>query len=383
MQFSQIPGQESVVKKLIQGVTDNRIAHAQLFLGQEGGCGMPMALAYAQYLLCTNRSSSDSCGICKSCSLFVTLAHPDLHFSFPGLYAGKDVPVSPPLLNDFKSALLTNPYQSLKNWTELLVESENKQLIFNVAEAKNIINKLALTSFYSGYRIMIIWKPEIMRDDVANKLLKIIEEPPDKTIFILVCENEDALLKTIYSRTQSIKTNRVSDEQLTVFLTESLGLSRNEAERIVFMCEGNLAEATEFINEGQSEDGNFLHFREWMRICYKAEVEKAIRWVEEFSRWGREKQKNFFVFSLSIIRECLLLNYADPSLSRLTGEEKEFAIKFAPFIHGANCEEIINETESMVYYISRNANVKIAALDLSFKMMKLLRMKAPSSQINA
>jgi len=371
MLFKEIVGQETIKQKLIQSVKDNRISHAQLFLGHEGSGNLALSLAYAQYVSCANKQEHDSCGTCPSCTKYIKLAHPDLHFVFP-VVGSKEV--SNHFLTQWREAILENPYMNLFQWYQFL-DVENKQGIIGVEESSEVLRKLSLTSYESGYKIMIVWMPEKMHPSAANKLLKILEEPPDKTLFLLVTENEDLLLKTIISRTQLIKIKKIPDTEIKKALIEKYQRTEQEAARIAYLADGSFNHAMALTKEGEEEDFNFKTFRDWMRLCFKNDVASIITWSNEISTIGRERQKNFLAYALNVLRECLILNYADANMVRIEGEEIDFVKKFAPYIHAANCEPMIEVFEKAISHIERNANAKILFLDISLKSIELLRRK--------
>jgi len=262
--------------------------------------------------------------------------------------------------------------------------------VINVEESADILRKLSLTAYEGGYKMMISWQPEKMNVQSANKLLKILEEPPDKTLFLLVTENSDQLLPTIVSRTQLVKVNRIADEDLRDALVARYGLGKEEAERIAYLADGSYSEARQLLS-GSSDENlpagqagfNFIQFRAWMRLCFTKDVLKAQQWVEGFAAEGREKHKNFVAYALNVVREALMLNFGDDRLVRLQGEELDFVRKFAPYIHGENCMQITDEFNRAIQHIERNANPKILFTDLSMKMMALLRQPVGSSELKA
>ena len=241
-----------------------------------------------------------------------------------------------------------------------------------------IIRKLSFTTYESEFKIMIIWMPEKMNPTAANKLLKILEEPPDKTLFLLVCENEDQLLRTILSRTQLVKINKIPDHLMRLALTERNSIEDTLATGIVHLADGNYNAAIHLINDNEQAQQNFASFKQWMRLCLHFDAPKIISWVDDISASsvGRERQKNFLAYSIHMVRECLMLNYGELELVRLEGEELEFVKKFAPFINGSNCEEFTEELNKASYHIERNASPKILFMDLSFRVNELLNKQA-------
>jgi DNA polymerase-3 subunit delta' len=371
MKFSTIIGQEDVKQRLIQSAKEGRISHAQLFLGPEGSGNLAIAIAYAQYIACKDRSENDSCGTCPSCVKYQGLVHPDLHFAYP-ITSAKEGETSTQYLVEWREELSKNPYMNMFHWISV-IGKENQQGVISKFESAEIMRKLALTSYEGGFKVMIIWMPEKMNLASANKLLKILEEPPDKTLFLLVTENMDQLLATIISRTQLVKVNRIEDEDMRKALVKMHDLDEQEAARIVYLAEGNYNEARYLVQHADEENFNFIQFRTWMRLCYNKDVLKTIQWVDGIAGVGREKQKNYLAYAIGMVRETLMVSYGDASLIRLQGEELEFVKKFSPFIHGENCITVTDELNKAIRDIERNANPRILFTDLSLKMMAQLK----------
>jgi DNA polymerase III subunit delta' len=374
MQFKNIIGQNEVKGRLVQSAKEGRISHAQLFLGPEGSGNLALALAYAQFIACKNRGEDDSCGTCPSCVKYQGLVHPDLHFAYP-ITSAKENETSTKYLPEWREAVLENPYMNVFQWIQK-VGAENKQGVISVYESAEILKKLSLTSYEGGFKVMIIWMPEKMNLASANKLLKILEEPPDRTLFLLCTENADQLLPTIISRTQLVKVNRIDDADMRKSLMEIHSLDEQEAARIAYLAEGNYNEALFLVKHGDEENFNFIQFRSWMRLCYNKDVLKTMQWVDGMAGVGREKQKNYLSYAIGMVRETLMISYGDASLIRLQGEELEFVKKFSPFIHGENCIQVTEELNRAIRDIERNANPKILFTDLSLKMMGLLKQAA-------
>ena len=375
MLFKEIIGQSAIKERLTRSVKEGRVSHAQLFLGSEGSGSLALALAYAQYISCKNRQESDSCDTCSSCIKYNKLVHPDLHFVYP-IALSKEVRTSSSVAIEWRAALLDNPYITLFNWFEQL-GAENKQAIIGVEESAEILSKLSLTTYEAEYKIMIIWQAEKMNPASANKLLKILEEPPDKTLFLLVCESEEQLLRTIVSRTQLIKIPKISDVDLTKALIDNHGLSPEAAEGTAHLADGNFAEALSLITENENAGQNLASFQKLMRASLKFDPKGVMSWIDEISAAGRERQKNFLNYALHIMRESVVLNYADPSLVKLGLEEQDFVKKFSPFIHANNIENFVEELNKAHYHMERNANAKILFMDLAFKFNELLNVAKP------
>ncbi|MBA3704412.1 MAG: DNA polymerase III subunit delta' [Bacteroidetes bacterium] len=370
MLFKEIIGQQAVKERLTRSVKEGRISHAQLFLSPQGSGSLALAVAYAQYISCGNKQENDSCGQCSSCVKYNKLVHPDLHFVYP-VALSKDVRVSTDVAAQWRNAFLDNPYITLFNWFEQL-DAENKQAVIGVEESGEILRKLSLTTYEAEYKIMIIWQAEKMNQQSANKLLKILEEPPDKTLFLLVCESEEQLLRTIVSRTQLIKINKISDVDLIQSLVDRNGISVEVAEKTAHLADGNYSEALLLISENENAAQNLASFQKLMRASIKFDPKAVMAWIDEISAAGRERQKNFLNYALHIMRESMVLNYADASLVKLGADEQDFVKKFSPFIHGRNIERFIEELNKAFYHMERNANAKILFMDLAFKFNELL-----------
>ena len=326
MLFANIVGQQAVKKRLIQAVKEQRISHAQLFLGPQGSGSLPLAIAYACYIACENKQSEDSCGQCPSCIKYQKLVHPDLHFVFP-LALLKDIKTSSDKIREWRELVLRNPYITLFEWIENL-QAENKQAIIGGEESAEILRKLNLTSYETGYKTVIIWYPEKMNPTAANKLLKILEEPPAKTLFILVCENEDQLLRTITSRTQIVKIPKIKDEDLIKDLCEKYNLNMESAQTITNLADGNYSEALLLVSENENTEQNLLYFQKFMRASLKFDTKAVLAWIDDISKAGRERQKNFISYALHVIRESLILNSNATTLKKLTDSPRHIYSNF-------------------------------------------------------
>lgn len=374
MLFKDIIGQEEVKKRLVHSVKENRVSHAQLFLGAVGSGALPLAIAYTQYILCKTRRGGEACGMCSSCTKNSKLVHPDVHFVYPIAIKKGDVEKSTDVAAEWREAFLENPYLNLSDWFSHL-DAENKQPIIGVEESGEILRKLSLTTYEGEFKVMIIWMPEKMHPSAANKLLKILEEPPDKTLFILVSENEEALLRTIYSRTQLIKVNRISDEEIKSALIEKNGHSSSDAARIAYLADGNYNAALKLTGEGQTENQHLQKFREWMRMCFKVDVVALISWVDEIAnaKVGRENQKAFLLYGLNTLRECLVGMYGDKKLVRVGGEELDFVQKLSTRMDGNICKQLSDELNEAIIHIERNGSGKLIFMDLSLKCMRIVK----------
>lgn len=374
MQFSDVIGQDKVKEQLRASVLSGRIPHAQMFQGPEGSGTLPLAIAYAKFIACTNRSEKDACGVCPSCSKFKQLAHPDLHFAFP-VNTSKTIkkdPVSDDYISVWRQTVIENPYFLANQWYNAM-GIENKQGLISKNESEAIIRKLSLKSFESEYKFLILWLPEKMNATSANMLLKLVEEPPQKTIFLFVSEVPAQVLLTISSRTQPVKLSRISDEDLKQHLITNENLSADEAYSVTRLSNGSYISALEVMHT--SEDGafNLENFTSIMRLCYMRNIPEISSWAESMAGAGRERLKNFFSYSLRIIRENFIMNLKNEDIVYLTKEEEAFSAKFHPFINGRNILEIASEFNAASADIERNGNAKIVLFDMSLKIVKLIR----------
>ena len=383
MLFEDILGQEHIKKHLTQSVDNGRIAHAQMFIGPEGSGTLPMAIAYAQYLLCSNSNGENTNGN-QACNLkFNNISHPDLHFAFPVTTSdkAKSHPVSNHYLEEWRQLLKEQPYGNLFDWYKLL-GVDNKQGQIGVDEALEIVKSLSLKSYEGGYKVMLIWMAEKMNSACANKLLKLIEEPPNNTVFILIAEDEEQIINTIKSRCQLLHFPPLSEYVIKRGLIKNYGLDDAVATKIAHQSNGNFNKACDLIYH-DSEDLQFEEwFVFWIRSAFKAKGNKSaiydlINWSEDIAKTGRETQKQFLLFCLNFFRQALLFNYNASELVYLEPKTDNFKLeKFAPFIHDANIIEISDEIQDAIYHIERNGNSKIILTDLSIKLTRLLHKKS-------
>jgi len=375
MNFSQIPGQKDIKTKLLRSVKEERVSHAQLFAGPEGCGSMALALAYARYISCENRTDYDSCGTCKSCVKYEKLIHPDLHFVFPVIKGKKATdPVSDNYLAEWREFVKKAPYFNLNNWMDF-IEVGNAQGMIFASEASEIIKKLSLKTFESDFKIMIIWLPEKMHQATANKLLKMIEEPPDKTLFLLVSEEPDKVIPTILSRCQLVKVPSFNSLDIEKYLINRFNIAVDKAADISRVSNGNITRAIELCENEDSSLANLEHFKSLMRFAWKRDIISIISWAEEISTTGREAQKNFISFSMRILRENLMLSLDQlkNNLVFLTGEEATFSGNFHPFITQNNIYPLTEEFNLVYSHIESNGNAKIIFLDLALKVTRLIR----------
>ncbi len=372
MFFREVPGLDEVKVKLRRTVSSERIPHAQLFHGPEGSGKLALALAYSRYILCTDRSEKDACGKCPSCIKFAKLAHPDLHFVFPASAKESESKMEDKL-EIWRGALLANPYMNQFSWYNM-IGLENKQGIIAAAESVSIIRKLGMKAYESDHKIMIIWLPERMNRTSANRLLKIIEEPPAGTVFLMVTESVDDLLPTILSRTQMIRIPRFSDDQVKSVL---LGLPGSTAEKVADItrrANGNLGLAIQSMEEDPGNQDNFEGFVKLTRLCWNKDIAGMLDFIDEIAGKGRERQKQFLMNAMRMVRENFMVNQSVTEISYMSADEEEFSVKFSKFIREENVFSLYEELNLAYNHISANAYARIVFLDLSLKIMNLLRL---------
>jgi DNA polymerase-3 subunit delta' len=381
MFFKDVVGQESMKKQLIANVNKNRISHAQLFLGPEGSGKMALALAYARYIQCRNRGPEDACGTCPSCLKFSKLEHPDIHFYFPTAKVkgmeSDDSPEKKPRSKLFyklwREMLVETPYVRYFDWLEKL-GIQNQQAVIYADDCNDIIKDLSLKAYESPYKIVLIWMIEKLQYQAAPKLLKTLEEPPDGTLFLLIAEDKDDILKTILSRAQMVKIPLIPDPSIEQYLVKHYECTVERARHIAFLAGGSFARALRVLESNNEPQADFVVFRDWMRLCFRRDVNGILKWVDKFSGAGRERQKATLQYGLTVFRQCLLENYHAGDTLRLEGEEREFISKFAPFVNHRNALEIIEAFNEAIFHVERNANPKILLTDLSFKLARLFKM---------
>ncbi len=383
MLFRDIIGQEETKQQLRQTVREGRIPHAQLFTGISGIGKLQLALAYAQYLNCPNRTEEDSCGTCPTCLQFQHLQHPDLHFAFP-IVKTDDYDRCDDYVDTWRDIILKKRYFNLDDWHKAL-GVETKQSLIYEKESQEIIRKLSLKPYGNGYKVMIIWQPEKMNAASANKLLKLLEEPPAQTVFLLVSEHPEQLLTTIQSRVQTIRVPRLSDETIAAALVQK-GIAPDQAADIARIANGSYLAAQKKADESEENKKELNDFIALFRNAYtvgvlrdplkKYESLKDLRkWSLEMadSKVGREKQKHFLQYAQQQVRENYVRNLAQPELNYQLAAEREFSTKFAPFIHDGNVEGIMNQLELAERQIEQNGNAKIIFFDLCLQMIVLIK----------
>lgn len=379
MRWSEVIGQESVRQRLIQMGSEGRMPHAIMLCGPEGSGKMAVALAFASYLLCQDKTEDgESCGHCNSCAMIKKWQHPDLHFTYPTIKLasmGADhKPVSDDFADEWNRLLAQGAYFSMNQWL-IEIGAENQQAIITAGESDNLTHKLNLKSSQGGYKISVIWLPEKMNSECANKLLKLIEEPPHQTVFIIVSEEPDYLLETIKSRVQRIDLKKINNETIEKALVTRRGINSTDAKRIARTSNGNWLKAVEQLN-ADSENELFLDmFQTLMRLAYQRKIKELKKWSDTMAGNGREQQKHFLNYLLRLARENFMYNFGNAELIYMTEREEQFAKNFARFVNENNILQINELCNKAIRDISQNANSKIVFFDLALQMIMLLLQK--------
>lgn len=369
MQFKDIIGNQKLKDKLIELAQSGRISHTQLFLGAEGSGNLAMALAFAQYINCLNPDVNDSCGTCSSCLKYQKLVHPDLHFTYPTI---SPIRLSKELMEDWRSAFIQNPYLSDFDWLKLLNGEGNKQGNMTADECRDIINGLGLKSYEAKYKVHIIWMPEYLSKE-GNILLKLLEEPPQNTLILLVGSNTEKILPTILSRAQLVKIPRVSDSELAHAISMRHQCDDQKAQDIARLSDGNYNMALTLL--ALEKDGYFDLFSRWMRACYSQKISDIQPVVDEISGSGREFVKNFLHYSSQMIRSAFIYRFAQKDLLRVNQTELGFLVKFSPFMHEDNLPQILQGLDDSVFQTERNVSLKIMFLNLSLYIGRQLKVQ--------
>ena len=395
MKFSDIIGQERVVSRLKEMAESGKIPHAIMFTGIEGCGTMPLAIAFAQYLLCQGNAPAEApsmglfgmeepsepavqerpCGKCRSCLMASNLQHPDLHFMFP-IYKkskGQNTPTyCYEYIEEWREMLLSNPYFTYSDWMNAC-GAENQQLHIYESESDEIFHKLSLVSSQGGYKVCVIWLPEKMNDACSNKMLKLIEEPPAQTVFIMASEHPEQLLTTIRSRVQTIPVSPISEDAIYQELTSHYGIMDNLARSIAHSSQGNMSAALKSIRDNSEEQQFFELFVQIMRLSYMRKVKEMKKWSETVAGLGRERQKHFLAYCQRMIRENFIYNFHNPVLNYMREEESSFAVRFAPFINENNVIGMMNELSLCERDIAQNGNAKIIFFDFALKLTVLIK----------
>lgn len=384
MLFSKIIGQRDIKERFVRSVAEGRIPHAQLLYGLEGIGKLPLAIAYAQYICCENRGQSDSCGVCPSCVKFNKLAHPDLHFVFPIIKpAGKTSVICDDYVNEFREIILEKTYFSIDDWYAK-ISGDAKQGMIYTNESEEIVRKLSMKTYESEYKIMIVWLPEKMHVTAANKLLKILEEPYEKTVFLLVSNSPDEIITTILSRTQQINVPKLKENEIVEALLADgkREITREEAQDAARIGNGSYLKSEIILEEGNENKLNFERFVSIMRLAWQvgnrkdhASLKTLRKWADEMaaSSVGRERQKKFLNYAQRMVRENFVLNLQQSELNYLTSYESDFSGRFSPFINERNVEDIMAEFALAERQIEQNVNAKMIFFDLVLKIIMLLK----------
>jgi len=395
VQFKKIIGQKETKEQLVQMVQHNRLSHALLFLGKEGSGALSMAIAFAQYIVCEKVNGkkaalsttslfgeaspvceelsviNDSCGVCSACIKANQLIHPDIHYSYPVITKKSgEKPISTDFISEWREFFSINPYGNVYDWLQF-IHAENKQGNITAEECNDINRKISLKSFESEYKILIIWMPEYLTKN-GNKLLKLIEEPPPNTLFILVAENEGLVLPTILSRTQLVKIPLLTTTEIEVALEIVSGVRIEKAQQIAALSEGNYREALQLLQN--VEDDWQLILREWLNMLVKKNLAGQVKWIEDISKQGREKQKQFLKYFTHLLEQAIRLK-SIPSLvknAETANGEQDFALRLNKLCSIPQQEAIINELDKASYYVERNANGKMLFHALSIKLYHII-----------
>lgn len=371
--FKDVIGQEAAKQRLRQEVQEGRIPHALLFCGPAGVGKLPLALAYARYICCPNRTETDACGTCPSCVKWNKLVHPDMHFVFPIVKNAKSKKeVCDDYIVSWRNLLLNGSYFGLNHWLNEM-NAENGQPIIYAKESDEITRKLSLKSSEGGYKVTIIWLPEKMHAVCANKLLKLLEEPPEKTIFLLVSEAPEMILQTILSRAQRFNIPKLEEKEIEVALQQKYGVQPNDSETIAHLANGDFVKALETIHLNEENEFFFQMFVNLMRLSYQRKIREMKQWSEQLAGIGRERQKHFFVYCQRMIRENFIYNLHRKEISYMTLPEQNFATRFAPFVNERNVMGIMDELTEAQTHIEQNVNARMVFFDFSLKMIVLLK----------
>lgn len=375
MKFSEVISQEAVKRRLLQDVRANRIPHALMLTGPKGAGKMPLALALAQYLLCEHRSEGEPCGVCRSCKMVEEWSHPDLHFSFPIIKKknSSTAPVCDDYLKEWRQQVKREVYFDINDWLADM-KAENQQAVYYVTESDALLRKLAIKSSQGGNRVVVMWLPERMNQETANKLLKLIEEPPSHTYFIMVCEEPDKVLGTIISRTQRIVVPALSEKDIEEALVTRHALPQELAAELAHVSQGSLTEALHRMAAGSDETMFFEQFVSLMRLAYMRKIKELREWSDALSAMGREPQKRFLKYAQRLLRENFVYNFQRQSeLNYQMKNEAEFSRNFARFINERNVipmMEVLGEAEGD---IEGNVNAKMVFFDMALQIIVLLK----------
>lgn len=374
MLFSDIIGQENIRQQLVQAVQQNRLSHAMLLLAPEGAGGLPLALAFTQYLVCENKQENDACRQCSACIKAAQYIHPDIHFSYPVIPRKPgDKPLSTDYAAEWREFIGTHPYGNAYDWLQF-IGAENKQGNITANECHDIIRKLSLKSFESQYKILLMWMPEYLGNE-GNRLLKLIEEPPPNTLFILVAENQEQILATILSRTHLIRVNPLPKEVLVDALVNRAKAAPAKARQAATIAMGNYREAMYLLQNAEDDYHELL--RNWLNYIFTGNRPALQAWIEQMAsaKIGRENQKQFLRYFINLLEHSLRLQFLDRQQLAFSEEEMDFAAKLNKLANLSQMESIMELLDNACYYIERNANAKLLFHALSIRLQYIFRNK--------
>lgn len=373
MRFSDIPGLKQLKSTLISSFQKNHIAHAQLFNGTAGGPALPIAIAYATFLLCENKQEDDACGKCANCQRMNKYIHPDVHFFYPMARKSTDKKDEPAdkTANTWREFLINHPHASLEDWIGF-VQTENKQNQISKDDARRIIKTVSMKSFEGGMKILIIWYPEMMHPSAANAILKVLEEPPANTVYLMVTYNYENLLTTILSRTQHVLVPVLSNEEIKDFLIREKGIPDQNAMKLAELSGGSIQKALSISNSNQ--DLSFKEFQEWMQACYRGDYQAMSGISEALGQAGKSHQRTFISYSLSLLRNVVLYK-GNEELVFAEGDERKFFANFSKTFEIEQLEDIYKLLNDALYHLERNANPRITFLSLSISILQAIHSK--------
>ncbi|MBL7697219.1 MAG: hypothetical protein JNK79_03645 [Chitinophagaceae bacterium] len=373
MRFSEVIGHHDVKKRLGEMVSQNRLSHALLFTSKEGSGALPLALAFAQYIMCESPVEGDSCGVCSACKKTSALVHPDVHFSYPVIpKKSGDKPVSTDYITEWRDFISQMPYGNVYDWLQF-IGAENKQGNITAQECNEIIHKLSLKSFESENKVLVMWMPEYLEKE-GNKLLKLIEEPPANTVFIMVAENESLILPTIISRTQQVRVPPLSVGDIEAQLMLKAKTSKEQARQIALISGGNYREAIQTL-QNAGEDWLSL-LRDWLNAIMKSGPVAQVKWIEEMSRYGREKQKQFLRYFNHLLGQAIKIQAMDGETMAIPDTERDFAIRLNKMAGIEQQYAMIEELDKAAFYIERNANAKMLFHALTIRLYHIIADKS-------